>query len=69
MKIADGKSRARTPLRNVRALNRPQVQDHDLPVLAAEQGDPPRLDWETLMREGVQPALLLDGERRWRGRR
>ena len=69
MKIAFSKSRAHTPRRDVRATKQPQVPDHDLPVLAAEEKDQPRLDWEALMREGVQPALLIGGERRWHGRR
>jgi hypothetical protein len=70
MKIATRKPRARTPPRNVRAVKPLPVQDHDLPLLASEE-DParPRLDWETLMHDGVQPALLVDGERRSRGRR
>ena len=42
---------------------------HDLPVLAAEQ-NPPRLPrWESLMDDGVQPALILGAERRTSGPR
>ena len=71
MKIAIGKPRADTPPRNVRAARQPQpkAQDHDLPVLALKGAAMPRLDWEALMRDGVQPALLVGGERRWHGRR
>ncbi|HUI99886.1 MAG TPA: hypothetical protein VLY46_06595 [Usitatibacter sp.] len=70
MKIANGKRHARKPLRNVRAVDHAPSLDHDLPVLAAEQAAAaPRLDWEALMGDGVQPALLVDGERRLHGRR
>ena len=69
MKIAVGKPRTRKPLRNVRAVNRVLSPDHDLPVLAAQEMSERRVDWEALMREGVQPALLIGGERRWQGRR
>jgi len=69
MKIAISKPRARKPLRNVHAVNRTPSPDHDLPVLAAQAMAERRVDWESLMRDGVQPALLVGGERRWHGRR
>ena len=69
MKIATRKPHARTLARNVRAAKRPPVQDHDLPILALEEAATPHLDWEALMRDGVQPALLVAGERRRHGRR
>ena len=69
MKIATRKPCARTPPRNVRAAKQPQAQDHDLPVLAARESPVSRPDWEKLMGDGVQPALLVAGERRWHGRR
>ncbi len=70
MKIAHRKPAARTPPRNVRAAKLPPPpQDHDLPVLAVEESAMSRIDWEGLMHDGVQPALLIDGERRRHGRR
>jgi hypothetical protein len=69
MKIATRKPHARTPQRNVRAAKPPSVQDHDLPILALEEASTPQLDWDELIGEGVQPALLVGGERRWQGRR
>lgn len=69
MKIAIRKSHASAKPRNVRAVKRPLVQDHDLPILALEEAGAADVDWETLLREGVQPALLVEGERRSRGRR
>ena len=68
MKIAHRKLHSAAPNRNVRAAKQPSSQDHDLPILALEQSTP-RLDWEALMGDGVQPALLVAGERRWHGRR
>jgi hypothetical protein len=69
MKIATRKPPVRTLPRNVRAVKAQSVQDHDLPILACEEVAAVRIDWEALMVDGVQPALLVDGERRWRGRR
>lgn len=69
MKIATRKPHARTPPRNVRAAKPPSVQDHDLPILALEEASARQLDWDELIEEGVQPALLVGGERRWHGRR
>lgn len=51
------------------APKRPVVQDHDLPVLAVEENPRPKLDWESLLASGVQPALALGAERRRAGRR
>ena len=69
MKIATRKPHARTPQRNVRAAKPPSVQDHDLPILALEEASTLQLDWDELIEDGVQPALLVGGERRWQGRR
>jgi len=69
MKIATRKPRIRMPPRNVRAVKPQPLQDHDLPILAVEEASMEKLDWEALMGDGMQPALLIDGERRWRGRR
>jgi len=69
MKIATRTPQSRTPPHSVRAVKPLPVQDHDLPVLASEEAPTQRLDWETLMREGVEPALVIGGERRWHGRR
>ena len=69
MKIATRKPHTRTPRRNVRAAKPPSVQDHDLPILALEETCTLQLDWDELIDDGVQPALLVGGERRWHGRR
>lgn len=69
MKIATRKPHVRTPRRNVRAVKPPSVQDHDLPILALEEASTLQLDWDELIDDGVQPALLVGGERRWHGRR
>jgi hypothetical protein len=66
MKIA---TRSPKSLRNVRAAKQPAAQDHDLPILAIEEAGVPGVDWDELLHDGVQPALLIDGERRLRGRR
>jgi hypothetical protein len=47
----------------------PASPDHDLPVLAAMESSTRRPDWESLMDDGVQPTIVLGGERRLRGRR
>ena len=44
-------------------------QDHDLPVLAIEINPRVQLQWESLMDDGVVPALILGAERRMRGPR
>ena len=69
MKIATRKTHARNPPRNDRAVKQRPLHDHDLPVFVAPETAAPRLDWERLMEEGVQPALVVGGERRWQGRR
>ena len=51
------------------AVRRPAVQDHDLPVLAAEESPRAAPDWESLLAEGTPPALALGAERRWQGKR
>ena len=43
--------------------------DHDLPLLAMQLAARPRLDWESLLDDGVQPALVLGAERRFHGAR
>ncbi|HET7729075.1 MAG TPA: hypothetical protein VFK48_03495 [Usitatibacter sp.] len=48
---------------------RPTVQDHDLPVLGIERNPRVRLDWDSMLAAGIQPALILGAERRWQGRR
>jgi hypothetical protein len=50
------------------ATRRP-TQEHDLPVLAVEENARVQLDWEFLLAEGVQPALILGAERRGNGPR
>lgn len=42
-------------------------QDHDLPVLAIEINPRVQLHWESLMGDGIVPALILGAERRCRG--
>jgi hypothetical protein len=69
MKIAVRKPRSRTAPRNVRAVKPPAPRESDLPILAAEEAPMQPLDWEALMGDDVQPALLVGGERRWHGRR
>ena len=44
-------------------------QDHDLPVLAAQENPHLQLEWESLMNDGIVPALVLGAERRSRGPR
>jgi hypothetical protein len=68
MKVTS-KPRAAAPRRNVPASSGPPVQDHDLPILAAVERPARQADWKTLLDEGIQPAFLIDGERRWHGRR
>ena len=43
--------------------------DHDLPLLALERETPARPDWESLLDDGVWPALVLGAERRSSGER
>ena len=44
-------------------------QDHDLPVLAAQENPHLHLEWESLMNDGIVAALVLGAERRSRGPR
>ena len=69
MKMAVRNPRGRTAPRNVRAARPSPARESDLPILAMEQAPMHPLDWEALMRDEVQPALLIGGERRWHGRR
>lgn len=63
------KTRAAPPRRNVPATKRPSVQDHDLPVLAAEEMPSRQVDWKSLIEAGIEPTHFIGGERRWHGRR
>ena len=47
----------------------PTLPDHDLPLLALEHSPRVRIDWESLMDDGMQPSLVLGAERRLRGSR
>lgn len=66
MNFVTHRARPSVPSRNVARL---VPQDHDLPVLAAQENPVVCLDWEPLLLSGVQPALALGAERRWSGRR
>ena len=57
--IADRKSRRASP----------PADNHDLPVLAAAEASRYRPPWESLLDDGVQPALILGAERRSNGGR
>ena len=54
-------------------MERPRVEralpseTHDLPVLGAIEGPRNLTPWESLMDDGVQPALILGAERRSSG--
>ena len=56
-------------------MERPRVEreisseTHDLPVIGATEGPRNLTPWESLMDDGVHPALLLGAERRSRGSR
>ena len=49
-------------------VERPRAESpsetHDLPVLAATEGPRHLTPWESLLDDGVQPALILGAERR-----
>ena len=48
----------------------PLADGHDLPILAAAEQSRYQPPWESLIDDGVQPALILGAERRSnRGRR
>jgi len=44
-------------------------QDHDLPVIAIDTNPRVQVQWESLMGQGIVPALVLGAERRCRGPR
>ena len=43
-------------------------QDHDLPVIALDMNPRVQVQWESLMNDGIVPALVLGAERRSRPR-
>ena len=45
------------------------VESHDLPTMAVEENPAVITPWESLIDDGVQPALILGAERRTTGRR
>jgi hypothetical protein len=47
----------------------PAPTDHDIPVLGVELEPAFKPEWESLLADGVQPALILGAERRTSGRR
>ena len=47
----------------------PPSDTHDLPVLAAQEAGKVMTPWESLLEDGVQPALILGAERRSGGGR
>jgi len=47
----------------------PPADSHDLPVLAAAEDSRYQPPWESLLDDGVQPALILGAERRSNGGR
>ena len=47
----------------------PPADGHDLPVLAAAEESRYQPPWESLLDDGVQPALILGAERRSDGKR
>ncbi len=44
-------------------------QGHDLPVIAIDINPRVQVQWESLMADGIVPALILGAERRSRGPR
>ena len=52
-----------------RPLPSPASDGQDLPVLGVSPAPRQAPDWAVLMRDGVQPTLVLGGERRTQGRR
>ena len=42
----------------------PPADGHDLPILAAAEESRYQPPWESLLDDGVQPALILGAERR-----
>jgi hypothetical protein len=59
----------RVPWRSGTVVGMDTPPDHDLPLLAMRLAPRPRPDWESLLDDGVQPALMLGAERRFRGAR
>ncbi|HEX4764511.1 MAG TPA: hypothetical protein VFU92_09235 [Usitatibacter sp.] len=47
----------------------PPADNHDLPLLAAAEDSRYQPPWESLLDDGVQPALILGAERRSSGGR
>ena len=45
------------------------VETHDLPIMAVEENPAVITPWESLIDDGVQPALVLGAERRTAGPR
>ena len=45
------------------------VESHDLPTMAVEENPAVITPWESLIDDGVQPALILGAERRTAGPR
>lgn len=58
-KVADRKPERASPL----------ADGHDLPILAAGEESRYQPPWESLLDDGVQPALILGAERRSNGGR
>ena len=44
-------------------------QEHDLPVLGVEASPRVQLPWQSLIDDGIVPALILGADRRSSGRR
>jgi len=48
----------------VRSVERPAPESHDLPVMGIVENARHLPPWESLLDDGVQPALILGAERR-----
>jgi hypothetical protein len=59
----------RVSQRRLELQRRMEGVDYDLPVLGVEQAPHIRLDWQSLIDDGVPPCLVLGAERRSRGPR
>ena len=53
----------------VNTIAKKVVESHDLPTLAVEEDPRVVTPWESLIGDGVQPALILGAERRTAGPR
>ena len=53
----------------VKPLVKKVVETHDLPIMAVEENPAVITPWESLIDDGVQPALVLGAERRTAGPR